>query len=1405
MLKKLLFYIFSLGLISTQIFGQQFCDSPKITDSFGSENPFINCNYPLNGKCLTLNATYPTFNETTSYSVSSETFSPYAAFNSGTPLNANADDLFLKKIVLPFNFCFFGNSYNELIIGTNGMLTFDSAQLGSVNYPNFRSTNPSASLPKNAIFGVLQDLVFSKDDDSEIYYAIIGSAPCRKLIINYYKGRIVGCDQTSTSQIVLSEGSNNIEVFVDEKPLPCATAKFNESLLGIMNGDGSLGYSPATRNTGTWAASKEAWKFTPTGAAIIPKVNWYNSNNQNIGGGNSVTVCPEENENYTVKVSYAICGTTNLVLEKSSAVTFAPDFPLAKDYTKIFCGNSSFDVNLDDYRADLTPQNPNNLIFSFHNSLADAQSGLNPQPKNLILSSNKTYFVRIQNPSDPLCFRTSVLKLTLISNSLITSNLEICDNNNDGIEKDYLLSLFDLKLFSAPLNGSIHYFLSQSDADNDKNEVTQTDIRSGTQLFVNYKTQTCNQTFGPITLTFLPSPTINSPIDFVLTTCDFKDNDTEPFDFLLNIAPLISTDPNVKFSFYDTYADAISGSSNTEHFIHEGKYAVYARVESPGGCFSVATINLDITFIKIIASEKSVYICFNGEKDISVNLDDYSPEMLVSPLTGITTTYFATAYDAEYDQNPLSNLQTITDNGNFVSTVFWVKFADSTGCYALKALSINLVHVVIAQSNFLVCDLLNDGVENVNLSTLNSRIVGSQTATVTYYSTLADAQNNTNPITQLSVANSAKLFVRILSYDCYDVFEININLVPTPVVTPEISLVKNSVCDNNNNGEENVDLTQFESQIYTGNNAVSFSYFTTYNSASNSFSGLIVDPKNYSVKGTATVFAKISFQNGGCFSVSKIDIKLNFLAPIILKNALLQKCDFNFNLNETFNLDDALPQLFTQSENSIPLANLAITFYATEADANAGNPAKQIATNYTTSLSNVLVWARFTSKSTSCYSVSPIRLQTFLPPKALKSTINNVCDENLDGLYDVNLLAFTENMVNQSSPENKFSFYYSESDAKTAKNAIPNPESFNANPFPTRLWVRIENIAACFDTAYFDLNLGKKLILDNYGPFTVTNTCDIGNDGVENIDVTQFQSQIYSGNATFEYFPSLSDLNNNSNKISNPQTYLFNENSSPKTIFVKISAPGFCPEKVVINLALKKTPMFTLPDFYFCPDGFVNIQPDFSALNIVKFEWIDPSGKIISTNNEVLNINTEGVYTINVTAANGCSFTTNFKVIKYEVPTITNLIFNGNSATVLATGSKTILYSIDGIHYQTANVFNDLPSGVVTFYVKFLDSICAPITKQGLVLDIINAFSPNGDGINDTWIIDNLYVFDGQKATLKIFDRYQKLIFQQESASRLEWDGKENKRTVPTDSYWYILTLPDGRLFNGWILLKNRN
>lgn len=1375
----------------------------KVKDNAGNESFNVTCTNGLDANgCITLHAEYPVIKQTTGYEVSSEAYSPPIPMNQGTSLNTNYDDLFAVKLDMPFKFCFYDQYFQSLVVGSNGMVTFDLSQLGNINYPNIQWQNPNANLPKNSIFGVYHDMVFSANDPSEIYYTTIGTAPFRKFVISFYEGRVAGCTERSSSQIVLHETTNVIEVFVDKKLTPCPTRKFPNALIGVINSDGSQGLSPANRNTGTWQALQEAWKFNPLGNVIQPQVTWTNSAGQPVGTGVETTICPTQSDVFTANVTFNSCGTNNLTLTDDFPLTFDSTYPAAKNYTQNFCGNAPVNLTLNSFQANVTTQNPASFTFSFHTSLQNAQNNVGALPNNYTLTANTVLYVRIQNPGVPSCYRVAVLTLNLLTRNLLKNTVEICDTNNDGVEANYNLNLLNTELF-APGTTGITYFASQSNAQNNTNPITTANITANTQVWVRLVDGTCTYILGPVNFQFRPGVNINSPLNFPYSVCDINADNQEPFDFPLTIGPLITTQQGATFAAYGTYDEAFNGTGTVLNSVKEGAYTVYIRVQIPNGCFAVATVNMNVTFTKIQANEKTEYICFNGTDDISVNLSTLSNGMLISPTTVQTTEFYYTFVSATLGNSPVSPNQTITTDGNFVTQTYYVRFENSDDCYTIRPINVNLVHPVIVQSSFTVCDFNNDNAENIQLSQFSSAIIGNQNATTTFYLTAADAASGTNPVNAYTLNGTKQFFVKINSYNCQQVYPFTVSLTSTPVVNSPVNINLTNICDNNNDGVEIYNLTSAQSQITSSQN-VSFTYYLNYNATTQTFSNEITNPTQFAVSGgSATVFVKVKFNNNECFSVSKLNITMTFLPVVVLNNATLNRCDEDFNLSETFQLNDAIPQLFVASQNTYALSNMTITYYNTAAEANAGNPSNQIGNTVTTNVSTVQVWARFQSKTTGCYSVAPIQLNTYFPPKAINSTVT-VCDENLDGSYEVNLLNFTGQMVDLPNPANVFTFYLTQQDAQNNVNPIANPSNFTANPFPTQIWVKVQNLPGCQDIATVSFVLGNKLTLQNSGPFQLA-ACDTGNNGTENVDLTQFQNQLYTGaNATFTYYPSLADLNAGTNAIAAPANYTYTQGSGSSSVYVKVSVPGSCSNAAEIKLSLKNTPVFDIPTLYFCPEGTLDYTVKVEGYTIVSYTWTSPSGQVISTTDTLTGIKVLGTYTLTVTASNGCSYTDTFEVKHYEVPVIENLEFNGNNATVHATGTKPIEYSIDGITWQASNMFYNLPTGITTFYVRYTGSDCI-VKQQGVVLDIKNAITPNGDGMNDQWIVKNLQVFGNRMSNVKIFDRYQMLIFEQSSNTQFYWDGTLKGRAIPTSSYWYVVTLPDGRTFTGWILVKNNN
>ncbi|MCX6265202.1 MAG: gliding motility-associated C-terminal domain-containing protein [Bacteroidetes bacterium] len=74
--------------------------------------------------------------------------------------------------------------------------------------------------------------------------------------------------------------------------------------------------------------------------------------------------------------------------------------------------------------------------------------------------------------------------------------------------------------------------------------------------------------------------------------------------------------------------------------------------------------------------------------------------------------------------------------------------------------------------------------------------------------------------------------------------------------------------------------------------------------------------------------------------------------------------------------------------------------------------------------------------------------------------------------------------------------------------------------------------------------------------------------------------------------------------------------------------------------------------------------------------------------------------------------------------------------------------------------------------------------------EIPNAFSPNGDGINDVWRIKYLEYYS--EATVQIFNRYGQLVYLTTGYS-VPWDGKFKGTPLPVGTYYYIINPKNGR------------
>ena len=285
----------------------------------GADIAIPECSDPCEN--LTLTADYFETGETTDYEACGIAYNPPYPYNTGTQFSINTDDVWSDVISLPFDFCFYGTNYSQIIVGSNGVISFNLADAAGYCGWAFNESCPDPNLPMNSIFGIYHDIDPSVCGAAR--YAVLGTAPCRVFVVNYDGVCHFSCNaMTSTSQIVLYETTNVIEVYVEQKET-CTGWNSGNALIGVQNATGTAGVTPDSRQTGPWTAGNEAWRFTPSGNSIVD-VNWYSQDDGFIGSGASIEICPDQDtEAFVAEAVYTLCDGSTITVADNVIVTCA--------------------------------------------------------------------------------------------------------------------------------------------------------------------------------------------------------------------------------------------------------------------------------------------------------------------------------------------------------------------------------------------------------------------------------------------------------------------------------------------------------------------------------------------------------------------------------------------------------------------------------------------------------------------------------------------------------------------------------------------------------------------------------------------------------------------------------------------------------------------------------------------------------------------------------------------------------------------------------------------------------------------------------------------------------------------------------------------------------------------------
>ncbi len=326
-----------------------FAQGPGHPNVDAGEDIVLECNET----CTDLTAEYLYTGDTSTYSVSTIPYDPPFPFTGGTPIDVtdpyNVDDKWSTRIPLPFDFCFYGQTYTNMVVSTNGVVSFDPQYIpGTFSAWSFDESIPDPNLFKTAIFGVYMDIHPSPTDvaNGKMNWTVFGDAPDRTMVVNFNDIKYFSCNNLNlTTQIVMYETTNVIEIYIKDRFSGCSWNSGN-AVIGIQNQTGLIGESAPGRNTGDWAATHEAWRFTPNGNSNVV-FSWLDADGNEIGTDTTINVCPtEEVTVYTAQAIYTNCNGDVVTVTDDVQVTLGGTFDASVDLGPdlVFCDVASYEI-----------------------------------------------------------------------------------------------------------------------------------------------------------------------------------------------------------------------------------------------------------------------------------------------------------------------------------------------------------------------------------------------------------------------------------------------------------------------------------------------------------------------------------------------------------------------------------------------------------------------------------------------------------------------------------------------------------------------------------------------------------------------------------------------------------------------------------------------------------------------------------------------------------------------------------------------------------------------------------------------------------------------------------------------------------------------------------------------------
>jgi len=867
--------------------------------------------------------------------------------------------------------------------------------------------------------------------------------------------------------------------------------------------------------------------------------------------------------------------------------------------------------------------------------------------------------------------------------------------------------------------------------------------------------------------------------------------------------------------------------SSSHTYTTAGTYTVSVTAIGPGGT-STKTRDIVISTIPTTTKPQDILICDDNNDGLHhFDLTTQNTAILNGQDSNLfTVTYFANTTD-------FANKTAITTPNNYVNTLPYqqqtiiAEVSNKANGSCKSATNFNIDVFDSSKPSTVVpkissCDNSSvgtdsDGRVTFDLTQRATTILNGQSASqfvLSYYKDSALTQDIATPNTYANTNALETIYVKMTNKDnaaCFAITSFPIEVLALPVIKDVVDLKQ---CDDNIDGFSVFNLEEAIGKITANAATETIVFYKTFVDAQNDITPF-TNPTTYTnqLVSNDAVYAKVS-NTTSCSRIAKVNLLVSTTQIPLNYSKSFTECDdailgTNSDGIASFNFSSVTAEI----QNIFPVGQLLdIRYFKNLADALAEKNAITDISNYRNIgyPNTQKIYIRVDSQvNNDCLGLgNHITLNVERIPIVQPLTQIH-CDDDqdgkfafdtanlesqlLNGLTNVSLTYFDQNNVLLSSPLPNPFVTSSQKLKVIVKNTLPKACSFESS-----IDFVVDDLPEAFPVAA-----------------TLTTVCDDEadpnlQDGKYAFDTSTFQNIILGGQTgmTVKYF----DGNNNPLPNPLPNPFVTATQNVKAEVINPINA--ICTATVTIPFIINPVPKIALTgDELVCSNlpTFTKILDagilDGSPTTDYSYVWSFNGNTIVGETNYTLDVNTEGLYTVKVTNAQGCSKTRTFTVLASDKAKITDVkivdLAESNSITIsIAANLGDYVYALDDENgsYQTDNVFTNVSAGIHTVYVKDLNG-CGIESREVAVLGIPNFFTPNNDGNNDYWNIKGANASFNANTIIYIFDRYGKLV-KQISPLNQGWDGTFNGQQVPATDYWYSIQLEDNRVLKGHFALK---